>query len=54
MAKIILSCASEADVIAKKLCSILDEDKKARSIGGYKEVLLDKIKDFPDTKIAMA
>ena len=50
-AKIILSAASEADVMAKQLCKVLDDETETNSIGGYKEVLVRKIKNFSDTQV---
>jgi len=53
MAKIILSAASEVDVIAKQLCKILDNNKKPRTIGGYKNILTENINDFSETKVVI-
>ncbi len=53
IAKLILSAASEVDVISKQLCEILDDNKKPKSIGGYKEILVAKIKNFAETKIVI-
>jgi hypothetical protein len=49
MVRLLLSSASEVDVVAKLLCSKFDSSAKAEDIGNYREILnlnLPKIKDM--------
>ena len=49
MARLLLSAASEVDVVAKLLCSKIDSSSRAENIRDYREILntiLPKIKDM--------
>ncbi|MCG8519043.1 MAG: hypothetical protein MI794_13725 [Pseudomonadales bacterium] len=45
MVSLLLAASSEVDVVLKNICGIIDSDKEAKNIVGYREIVLSK---FPD------
>ncbi|MCP9290726.1 hypothetical protein [Gracilimonas sediminicola] len=50
-AKIILSSASEFDVIAKLICNKISPNKKAGNINDYREIIINEYPKFPTMEI---
>lgn len=51
MVRLLLSAASEVDVVAKLLCSKMDPSKKAKDIDDYRTILNQKLPKIGDMKI---
>ncbi len=49
--RIILSSCSEIDVIAKEICSIISEEKKASNVSDYREIILSRFPKFHSVQL---
>lgn len=46
LARIIMACTQEVDVIMKKLCELVSPDSPANNINNYKAIIIDKIPEL--------
>lgn len=51
LARLLVAAASEVDVLLRSICSKLDADAKASSVGKYETVLRDKLPQIFDFKV---
>jgi hypothetical protein len=53
LARLLMTAAAEADVIAKLLCRNIDKKAKAETIGGYRTVLLAAVPDLIGAQVVL-
>lgn len=53
LARLLMVCASEVDVVAKTLCRRLKAEKKASSIHRYQAILIDEYPSLPSSQVGM-
>lgn len=51
IARLLMITSAETDVVAKRLCKIIDPDANASSINRYREVIIKKYPNFHQTKV---
>jgi hypothetical protein len=53
LARLLMTAASEVDVVAKALCKAIDKSRDASSINVYQEVLIGALPMLPDSRVEM-
>ncbi len=53
LARLLMAACSETDVVAKRLCSIIDKDSRASSIHKYREVITNSCKRITSVQVEM-
>lgn len=53
LARLLMTAAAEADVIAKLLCRNIDKKAKAETVGGYRTVLLEAVPQLVDAQVVL-
>ena len=51
LARLLMVASAECDVIAKRLCDDIDKEAKAQSINRYREVIVERHPNLPESKV---
>ncbi len=51
LARLLMSCSAEADVIAKQICRKLSPQSQAKSINKYQDILIERFPELPECEV---